>query len=82
MRPDQTTILIKMKATQSHDSIFDSDSIYLENKSISLAWAFKMYNFKMKNLRNVVKSIRKKLNLNKSPKSKGYGQFFTDEEKR
>lgn len=63
-----------------------SDNIFDENSSISriptVLWTFRIHNLKVKNLKNIMKYIRKKFNLNKSPKNKGYVPFFTEEEKR
>lgn len=42
-------------------------------------WAIKVHNYHCK---RYIRFLWKYLKLNKSPKKKGYGQFFTDEEKR
>lgn len=42
-------------------------------------WAIKVHNY---NCKRIIRFLRKNLKFNKSPKKKGYGQFFTDEEKR
>lgn len=71
-----------MTANQSSEDVNNSDNIFNESRISTVLWAFRMHNFRMASLRSFVKCIRKKLNLNKSPKNKGYGQFFTEEEKR
>lgn len=42
-------------------------------------WTIKVHNY---NCKRFITFLRKNLKLNKSPKKKGYAQFFTDEEKR
>lgn len=67
-----------------NETIFDE---YGHNDSLSNALEFlrrrlfqiKVHNYKCK---RIIRFLRKNLKLNKSPKKKGYGQFFTDEEKR
>lgn len=45
-------------------------------------YAIKSHNYQISNIKLFAKFIRRKLNLNKAPKKKGYGRYFTDEEKR
>lgn len=42
----------------------------------------KNHNFQINNVLNVVKFLRRKFNLNKSPKKKGYGNFISKEHQR
>lgn len=39
-------------------------------------------NYKTKDIKLFTKFIRQKLHLNKKPKEKGYGQYFTEEQLR
>lgn len=75
-----------MKTIQKDQDADYSNNIFDENSPISristVLWTFRIQNFKVKNIKNIMKYIRKKFNLNKSPKNKGYVPFFTEEEKR
>lgn len=51
---------------------------YLLNKLL----AIKTHNYQVNNVKLFAKFLRRKLNLNKAPKKKGYGRYFTDEEQR
>lgn len=51
---------------------------YLRNKF----WTIRFHNYKTKNICVLAKFLRHKLNFVKAPKKKGYGQYFTDDEKR
>lgn len=42
----------------------------------------KNYELDIDDIHTFIKTLRTKLGLRKSPKKKGYGKFFTDEEKR
>lgn len=62
----------------NHSNNFAAFRQFLRNK----LWALKVHNYKTKNIRSLAKFLRRKLNFSKTPKKKGYGQYFTEEERR
>lgn len=61
-----------------HSNNFASIRQFLCNK----LWALKVHNYKTKNIREFAKYLRRKIKFNRTPKKKGYGQYFTEEERR
>lgn len=87
-----------MKPSESQDSInidpyfnIFEDSNSNQNRSNLSAfrqflqnalWLMHIHNYKTRDLKLFTKFIRRKLNLNKKPKQKGYGQFLNEEQIR
>lgn len=74
--------LDKKSNDKKSDNNRDSRKKFLFNYVSSKITVIRDAKFNITNLKLCLKMLRKSLNLNKSPKRKGYGKLITDEEKR